>query len=131
MDNFSSCKVCFLEDLISSPESFMKDLFEFLKIQEDFEIQNAKKFNITGETRIRALDKLLRKPDPVKALLPGVHKLLSDDKKNKIIEKLIGLNTKTSHEMKDPDRDYLKKIFREDITETGKLLNKDLSHWID
>ena len=108
----------------------MKDLFGFLEIEKDFEIKTVKKFNITGEPRIRALDRLLRKPDPIKALLPGAHKLLSDDSKNNITEKLISLNTKASHEMDDADRDYLKKIFREDINETGTLLNKDLSHWI-
>jgi metal-dependent hydrolase (beta-lactamase superfamily II) len=75
------------------------------------------------------LDRLLRKPDQVKALLPGVHKLLSDESKNKIIEKLIRLNIKASHAMNDSDRDYLKKIFREDIIDTGTLLDKDLSHW--
>ncbi len=50
------CKILFYEDLVSGPENFLSNLFEFLNVKVDLSVQQkfSKNWNVAGDTQNRS-----------------------------------------------------------------------------
>jgi len=117
-------KVFLYDDLVNNPKQLRKDLFNFLKIN-DLEIDFSKKHNSDFEGRnliINKLFKFYRKHDY------HLKHLFSNSVKRKL-KKLLFTKKKTIKPISSEERSKLIYYFSNDILETEKLINRDLSHW--
>jgi len=130
LKNFPHCKIVLLEDLKTNPRKTMNELFGFLGVESSFHVNLSTSFNITGKPRCKALDNILRKPSPLKKLLPGLERLIPYEKKRRFIEYLISMNTRERHQLTTEQRCFLQEKFADDIEELGGIVGRDLSHWL-
>lgn len=117
--NFKNVKILLYDNLKSNPQSLIKDVYSFLNVDVSF-IPNFEVRNVSGEPRNKLIKYILslnmtqkiipKIPYPIKAQLRGV-----------VFKK---------NEIPVPIKERLKNVFEEDIKETSKLLNKDLSFWL-
>ncbi|SHE60207.1 Sulfotransferase domain-containing protein [Psychroflexus salarius] len=127
-------KVILYDDLKTEPEKTIKGIFKFLSINSNF-TPVFNKHNKTGSVKSKFLQSFLLGENKIKKtivnkILPYV---LSEEKKAKIRWKIIHLNTSNKKEDIVINQDVVEKynaLFKDDILELEKLLNRDLSNWI-
>lgn len=127
-ENFSQVKVILNEDLAKQPQKVLKEIYEFLGVDTEVEINTETQHNLSGIPKSRFLFNILN-------LKTGIHKIfrpitffLSKDTKVRILNKLSkkNLNRLT---MDPADSRWLYPNFIEDIEQTQQLIDKDLSKW--
>jgi len=115
-------KIVFLDDLKNNFDETMMRLFHFLGVRDDFIVPNKEIVNFHFD---RKANKITNKLFGIK-----VTRFLID-----LTPKFIKNKLKRSWKTKEPpklemeDRLYLWEIFKDDIAELEKILNKDFSHW--
>ena len=121
-------KVVLFDDLIKDPISTLEDIFTFLDVNKDVDIDTSKKSNSSGVPFGPAgwLLKKIRKYN----LMPNI--ILSNYLSGSIINKLFSLVYKKPPRLDSFRRKKVtKKYFNSDILKLEKLINRDLSHWLD
>jgi hypothetical protein len=118
----SNVKVFLDEDLKSNTQDTLEQIFSWLELSKNFNLDLNKKYNSSVNTNSKV--NWIRTNNIFLKIKPLVKKLIS--KKNINRAKKI---FKDTEEMKDSDLLKLKKIYKEDIIKTSKLINRDLSHW--
>ncbi len=118
-------KVCLFEDLEADSESLCREIFTFLGIP-DHSVNTAKRFNPSGPTRSRLLDRVLAPQFPARTLLRTLFPAFSRRAKYR----LLNLNVKNPPPMAPRTRAHLSDVFREDIERLEELVGRDLSHWL-
>lgn len=132
MDNFPQVKVLLYDDLVNNPKSFLEELLNFLEVDFYLPDNIENRYNVTKlpkNTFITYLFKIF-----LRLRLNEILKKIDLKIYNKI--KTFALNKFTIIPNKkailtEKSIIYLKNIFKEDILKLEKLLNKDLSHWLD
>lgn len=130
LQNFRNAKVYLNEELRTDPSGLIQSLEDFLQIDRcplDF----GDELNASGEPKSEALNKFLKKPNPVKKFLGN---LLPKDLRRKMRLKVQSTVYKYNLEKKDlqPEtRMMLQKIYREDVLKLQELIRRDLSSWIN
>lgn len=115
-------KIIFSEDLIQAPDDTMKGLFQFLGVEESFIIPNKEVVNFHYS---RSVNKFANKIFGVK----GAQKIadaMPDMIKNKL---KASMREKQPRKLEMEDRQFVWTLFKNDVEELEKRLNKDLSHW--
>lgn len=129
-------KIFLYEDLKSSSDKMMKDLFNFLEVDATFEPNTTVKYNSSGFVKNKNYERFLGHDGyakrSIEKLLP--RKLFDSLKRNQIIQKSLTKvrernlsKPKLSHEIKI----QLLDIYRDDINNLSKLIDRDLSHWLE
>jgi len=123
LENFSKVYVCFFEDLKDNPESFMKEIFKFLEVDDKFSPNFQVRHNPTLVPKNRVLQALyfFKNKHQISFMLPKRVKEVLEPivlKKNKS-----KMNSKTNKE--------LKLFFKEDVKKLENLLKKDLRKWYE
>lgn len=133
----SQIKVFLFEELKDNPEKLHKEIFQFLGVEDKFEIDFSITYNQSGFIKNPMLDKLI---GPNSFLFLGLKKLIPQKsiqkiKDNKFLFKKVNdlrsknlTKPKLSKELKCK---ISNEIYKEDIILLQNLINKDLSHWLN
>ena len=126
--NFHSkqIKIFLYEDLKNNPRAMLKDLFEYLTINPGFRPNLSIKYNVSGFPKNRLLQKLLTKPNPIKAIA----KLIINDRMRIDIRAAL-MNKNIEKPQIDPDiKNKLIVLYKNDILQVQDIINRDLSDWL-
>lgn len=117
-------RVILLEDLEAQPRRTMRDLYEFVGVDPDFEPDLARIANQGGDPRNRVLHNLLSD----KRLIAASRRLLPE----RLVAPLKALRTRNLSKapLPEADRGAAQAFFRDDILRTQDLIGRDLSHWL-
>jgi len=127
IDTFGGANVKFIfhEDLLRSPESVVRDLFEFLGVPP-VPPEVTKMHNVSGYPIIKPLQSFLLKENRLKTSIKG---LIAEKRRLSIKEALLAANMRTK-KIPRADFEYLKARFEGDVVRLQELLQVDLSHWL-
>lgn len=127
-----------IEDLKKNPVTFMKKIYEFLGVENDFVPPSAfEKENVAKKTKSKFVKKIINEIAKASIFLRKLHLYFIVDFLRKLgVENLVVyINNKLNIEsfQKPPlnpvTERYLRNIFREDIEKLESLLKRDLSLW--
>lgn len=129
LDNFPSVKIYLSEDLRSDLAGVVNSLEDFLEINR-IPLDFGDELNVSGEPKVEALNKFLKKKNPLKSFLG---KLLPQELRRKArlkVQSTVYKYNLEKKEMNPETREWLKKLFREDVLKLQELIKRDLSNWI-
>jgi hypothetical protein len=124
-------KVYLYEDLRDGPVGVLQDIFGFLKIDASFVPDVSLRRNVSGSPRNKTVDKILRRPSPLKDALKthlpaGLRWRLS-----RAFDYLKTRNLAEPSAVEPEARRRLRAICREDILKVQDLIHRDLSEWLE
>ncbi len=130
MDIFPNTKVLLFEDILKNSVETMKEVWEFLGVDEfEFQMERKNQDNGQGNLKKPILKKKLNK---IYGIL-GKSQLLKNNSYlrniKQIIESFIHENNQEKSIIDDEFRTVLKEYYYEDICELEKLISRDLSAW--
>jgi hypothetical protein len=130
-------RIYLYEEFNSQPEKILKDIYQFLGVDTEFETNFSVKYNQSGFIRNRFLDRIYGQKGfvtrTVRTLLP--ESIVNTLKKNIFVQKQ--LNELRSTNLVKPKLDpkvrqrLTNEVYGEDITNLQKLIGRDLSHWFE
>lgn len=124
LDNFKNVKIYLFEDM--KKDFFYKDIFAFLNISY-VNIQKEKIYNVSGVPKNQFIQKFIKEKNLIKDILkPMIPKEIRT-----IMLKKIESNNLRKIPMKIETREYLKNIFKNDINNLSRLINRDLAKWLE
>ncbi len=127
LDNFDQSQIkIYLFDDLKNTGKFLNDLYEFLDLDKSLYFPDpSKRYNKGKAPKYKNLFYYSTQLGIVK-LLRGIlpNSLKSKAKKVLFSEQNIPKMTKE-------EKEFLKEIFKEDIQNLSKLINRDLSHWLE
>lgn len=129
----SSLKIIFYEDIKKDSRKVIKDIYSFLKIDQNY-MPEFKKHNKSGKVKSKFLQRFLFGDSKIKNYLVNqvLPKVISDEKKAILRWKIINLNVSSKKETVNIDKALIEKynlVFHDDINELQKITNRDLSNW--
>lgn len=120
-------KVYLFEDVVKTPKETLKDIFKFLNVDENIEIDVSKKSNVSGTPK-GILGFILKKMRYYN-LMPKF--AISDYLPTFIISLLFKSVYKDTEKLDSVFRKELTdKYYREEILKLEKLIDRDLSNWL-
>ncbi len=124
-------KVYLYEDLSNAPVDTLQDAFRFLGVDDSFVPDVSLKRNVSGYPKHKTVDKLLRKPSPIKDALKiylpaGLRWRLS-----KAFDDLKTRNLVAPPPVQPEVRRRLIGVYREDILKLQELIQRDVSGWLE
>ncbi|MEC4988491.1 MAG: sulfotransferase [Oscillatoria sp. PMC 1068.18] len=123
-------KILLFEDLCKDPVIFLQDLFRFVGVDDSFVPNMSKKGREGGLPKNQAVNQLLTRKNPVRSFAAGVLKIfLPVETRRKIREGLVKKNIEKV-KLSSEERKQLIEIYRSDILQLEKLIEKDLSAWL-
>lgn len=122
-------KILLYEELFSNPAQVLRDVFTFLEVKEDIEINTSVRYNLSGSPKSRKLynllDKFIFNPNAlekrIKSLVPMHLRIAWASKVIGMFTKPVPLNPQIQKE--------LKTYFAEDVGMLEDLLERDLLSW--
>jgi len=131
LDNFTQVKIYLFDDLKKDTISLVKDMYEFLGVDNSFTPDVSIRYNISGIPKNKFIHKFLREPNILKNLVkPVIQNLIPQEEKRKMIEK-IKMKNLQKPQMKPETREYLKNLYKEDILKLQDLIKRDLNSWLE
>jgi hypothetical protein len=133
----SQIKVFLYEELRENPAKLHQEIFQFLGVKDNFEIDFSITYNQSGFIKNSLLDKLI---GPNSFLFKGFKKIFPEKsiqkiKENKyVFKKVNDLRSKNLSKpklTKELKNKISNDIYKEDILLLQKLINKDISHWLN
>lgn len=119
-------KVCLYDDLRQNPRELLKDIFQFLEVDDSFTVNFEQVFNPTRKVRSRILFNFLTRPNPIHDFLIKVIPLK--------VRKMLRVYERNLGEKFPPMPENIKvellKEYREDILSLQDLIGRDLSMWL-
>lgn len=125
METFSRIKVLIFEEFSQDPDSRVKEVFDFLGVRSEVEIDTSTRYSHSGKPK-NALVSLLTSRNNV--VSNTVRKAIMALVPRSILEK-VGEKSLEKSDVPDEARTYLKNYYQKEITELSRILNKDLSIW--
>lgn len=120
-------KVYIFEEFKKTPNVILKDIFNFLNIENTVEIETTQVHNISNKPKNLKLNTFLKQKNPIKELLK---KVMPFNLRNKIKRFLVNRNMKTGYDkMSVETRKSLINKYQPEIEKLEKTLNRDLSIW--
>lgn len=135
IDTFGSekIKVYLYGDLCKSPFEFMKDMYQFLGVDDTFRADVSKKAQVAQIPKNQIVNNLLRKQNPIRSSVAGIAKFVfPTEVRQNIRNRLIKLNSQDKKQLHllAQERQQLVELYREDILKLQDLIKKDLSLWL-
>jgi hypothetical protein len=124
--NSNQIKVYLYEDLYANSLSLIKDIYQYLGVDHGF-TPNLRKLNASSIPKSKLLHQLLTKDNFLKSALKLC---LAKPFRTTISHKVKQLNLQPKPELSSEVRQELVALFRNDIMQLQKLINKDLSQWL-
>lgn len=129
MENFSSVKVILTEDQEKRPQQVLRDIFRFLEVDPNVDVNTEIRYNMSGKPKSQWLHQFLFEGNMARRIAqPIVRSLLSQETRIRIAAKLQEKNLERLTINPDTKK-KLQQYFETDIQKLEKLLNRDLSLW--
>lgn len=120
-------RIYLYEDLVEKPVDLLKDIFQFLNVDDSFTPEVLTRLNISGTPKYSFIEMLLSDTNNVKNLLKPI--LPSLLRKN--IANYLRIQNRIKSQCPANIRRKLREVFREDILALQNLLQRDLSMWLE
>ncbi|MEO1621060.1 MAG: sulfotransferase, partial [Cyanobacteria bacterium J06632_3] len=119
-------RIYLYDDLLKSPEAIYRDLFEFIGVDPNWEIDTSKRHNTTVAVRKnKILHDFLIKPNALKQVL---RPLIPAQIRKPLSAKMYRKNATAIQPLSEEDRQGLTQRFEPEILRLQKLIRRDLSH---
>ncbi len=118
-------RIYLFDDFKKDAGAVVRDMFTFLGVDPDVDIDYTQKFNPSFIPKNKLIGKL-NTQKKIKDWLKGV---LPKSVKSKF--KKTFYTDKDLPRITPAERKFLAEVFREDVMKLGKLLNRDLTKWVD
>lgn len=129
LDNFSSVKIILTEEQESRPQQVLRDIFRFLNVDPNCDVNTEIRYNISGKPKSQWLHQFFFEGNMARKLAqPIVRSLFSHETRIRIAQKIQEKNL-TRLTINPDTKKKLQDFFEEDIQNLEKLLNRDLSLW--
>lgn len=120
-------KILFYDDFRENPVGVMTEIYQFLGVDDSFVLNIQRRKNEGYLPKNKLVHKFLFTSNPLKSFL---EKILPRSLYKKLIENLKKWNSRPIPPLPIALRKSLNEVFREDITELQKIVNRELS-WLD
>jgi hypothetical protein len=124
-------KVYLYEDLSNAPVDTLQDAFRFLGVDDSFVPDVSLKRNVSGYPKHKTVDKLLRKPNPIKDALKIYLPARLRWHLSKAFDELKTRNLAEPPALQPEVRRQLIGVYREDILKLQELIHRDFSGWLE
>jgi hypothetical protein len=129
MDNFSSVKVILTEDQEKRPQQVLRDIFRFLDVDPNCDVNTDIRYNMSGKPKSQWLHQFFFEGNMARRIAqPIVRTLFSAETRIKIAQKIQEKNL-TRLTINPDTKRKLHEFFEADIRKTEALLGRDLSAW--
>jgi len=132
--NQSQLKIIFYDDLRAAPQDTVKEILQFLEVNDELQIDANARYNVSGIPKRQWLNLIylnLVKPNRLKDIL--IKSWLPQRVRRRIrgplLDCLRNMNLKSSKLDEDAKQRIYQQLFAEDILRLEQLLNVDLSRW--
>jgi hypothetical protein len=119
------------DDLVKDVESLLTEIFLFLDVDPNFKPDTSSRPNVSGFPKNKFLHELMKKvfinDNPIKRISRA---LFPETLRQKVMLSLRNPNLE-KRQMPKVIRQQLQEFFAEDIQNLGRLINRDLSHWLN
>ena len=124
-------KIFLFEELKSDPIALLQKIFRFLEIDDTFIPDISLHHSVSGIPKSRTFHNFLSRSNPIKSFMkPFLRPFISKDFQARLIYSL-KLRNLQKPQLSQEVRSYLTDIYREDILNLQKLIQVDLSEWIE
>ena len=128
----SQVKLILYDDFTASPQRVYDETIEFLNLPHDGRTEFPR-INENKRARLDWLRSFYRKPPPaLRSAFRGLKRMVGDGVLSAVAGKVLELNTtKERRPPLSPEfRAELAATFREEVDQLGRLVGRDLSHWV-
>lgn len=128
-------KVYLMEDMKNDTKAFIKDLYQYLEIDDSFEPVTDISFNVSGIPKNKMADKLYGTNSVIgksmKMISPKFYNNLKNSNNLKrMINKLRKKNMDKPKLSLENRKKLINEIYKDEILQLQDLINRDLRHWI-
>ena len=128
-DNFTNVKVILTEDQEKRPQQVIRDIFRFLNVDPNCDVNTEMRYNISGKPKSQWLHQFFFQGNMARRLAqPIVRTLFSPETRLRIALKIQEKNL-TRMTINPQTKSRLQEYFEADIRKLEGLLNRDLSVW--
>lgn len=130
MEAFSNVKLIILEEFVKDEQKYLKEIFQFLNIDDSFKNSFDEEHNVSGVPRFKFFHKLLVHDNPVKSVVKGLLRpVFSEDKLRSLGRNARTLNQGEKLELNSEDEDFLREEYKADIIQLEQLTGLNLNIW--
>lgn len=130
LNKFSRVRIYLCEDLKNNAQELMKDVYSFLSVDTGFCPNLGTRYNVSEIPKYEWLQQFMNNPSFIKTIISLVaNAALTEEGKVEIKERIKASNLRKI-EMKSETREYLKRLYYEDIMKLQDLIKRDLLHWL-
>ena len=126
LESFKDVHIILHEDFSFSTSKVVKEVFQFLDVDENQKINSDIRYNVGGKTWSNST---LKKVFVTESKLKTVMKKIAPEKARKTIRDILMRPFIKKISMKKKTREDLIRYFRKDIKKLAILINKDLTDW--
>lgn len=117
-------KVILFDDLNADTRAVVRELFEYLEIDPDFDVDTSTQHNQGGVPRSVPINTAFRKTMRfLRSLVPTLHEFNVTDRIQRPL-------LRKPEPMPPELRRRLLDLYRDDVIRTGELIGRDLTHWL-
>lgn len=120
-------KIILFEDLKNSPRVVLRDLFQFLGIDDSIDCDTSKKYNRSGRPKSKWIAKLLGKPN---VAMRFAMTFIPEKIRTPVRLALLEMNTGKKDRIDGKSAEYLREYFKYDIKELEKIIERKLN-WLN
>jgi hypothetical protein len=120
-------RVVMYDEFASNPQRVLKELFQFLNVDDCFAPDTSKRINVSLVPRNHRLHHIVAGQYQLKTV---VKKFVPQNTRQAVKRPLVDRNMMQPAPMSDNVRGRLVEVFRDDILKTQDLVGRDLSHWL-
>lgn len=129
MDNFSAVRVILTEDQEKRPQQLIREIFRFLDVDPDCDVNTEIRYNMSGKPKSQWLHQFLFQGNMARKIAqPIVRTLFSPETRLRISQKIQEKNL-TRLTINPETKIKLHQYFEDDIRKLEGLLDRDLSLW--
>jgi hypothetical protein len=124
-NNFSQVKIFLTEDLEAFPQNTMKEIFQFIEVDNSFVPDTSFRYNEAGTMPSPLLKKTFSN-----TFLKSIVKKIIPEKKRMAVKQKLRKPSETIPLLMDADvKASLVNLYHDDIMELEKIIERDLSEW--
>jgi hypothetical protein len=120
--------VVLYDDFNTRPREVLRDLYRFLDVDDEFEPDTSERRNVSLVPKNHTYHQLIAGQNPLKAAVKAV---LPSDFRQRLRTRLVSQNLSRPEPLPEAIRRQLVETFRPDILKLQKLLDRDLSRWLE
>ncbi len=136
-DHFDSSKIKIMlyDDFRNDPTAFMKEIFDYLEIDNTFTPDFSMQLNVGGEIKNKFKDKFIGEQSLIRKSIEKISPSFvewsrQNDTLLKWVYKLRNKNLKRSQLSPEIKKRLNDEIYGDEINKFAKLIDRDLSHWL-